>query len=548
MFSSFTNLFKKDESAKLDMNREINELMNGLEDAEAAAAAAASPFTEEDIQLLDENAPRMSSPANPGGIMLWPHQQAMLARCAAVEAACGKASVEVKNKIRYMDKSAVPPATEVNIGIMNDPPGSGKTYAILALILADASREGLNLIVVPQNIYTQWAGAISAMFPKNTYKCCDKYGDIVALYTSPTLFNEYSVILVNELFAETLAQSIYDNGVKVKRLIIDEIDSVESRMSTPIYADYVWLVSASFVFDGMKGAVAGPYTIPRDTLAHVVCKCTPEFISKSLHFDAPIVKKYICDDNEIDLLRDIIDEKIIMSLNAGDIGALVKSMKNQYPPVDHTILTLTRHLAAEYLGEKSNVEYYSKLLEDVDNESTDKALNEISKMRYTSMRRGYEALVEKGRLLEKRLATYIASEKTKIDIFYDEICAAILADKGSKWLMFNDNMAALITYQTILDEHSIRAKTLDGGDAKRIADIIKEYKEGDIQVLLINSRMEGAGMNLENTTHLVFMHATEPRLIEQIVGRAQRYGRKGALNVIGLFNKNENNCCIDVSA
>jgi hypothetical protein len=51
--------------------------------------------------------------------------------------------------------------------------------------------------------------------------------------------------------------------------------------------------------------------------------------------------------------------------------------------------------------------------------------------------------------------------------------------------------------------------------------------------------IEGAGMNLENTTHLVFMHKTEEKFIQQVIGRAQRFGRKTPLNIIMLFNKNE---------
>ena len=51
--------------------------------------------------------------------------------------------------------------------------------------------------------------------------------------------------------------------------------------------------------------------------------------------------------------------------------------------------------------------------------------------------------------------------------------------------------------------------------------------------------MQGCGLNLENTTHLLFTHATNPLLVEQIVGRAQRFGRKCRLHIVGIFNKNE---------
>jgi hypothetical protein len=54
--------------------------------------------------------------------------------------------------------------------------------------------------------------------------------------------------------------------------------------------------------------------------------------------------------------------------------------------------------------------------------------------------------------------------------------------------------------------------TYDGNKGSNL----NEYKENDIQVLLLNSMIEGAGMNLENTTHLLFMHKTEEKFNSQI--------------------------------
>jgi superfamily II DNA/RNA helicase len=112
-------------------------------------------------------------------------------------------------------------------------------------------------------------------------------------------------------------------------------------------------------------------------------------------------------------------------------------------------------------------------------------------------------------------------------------------DKKSKWLVFNDNGNVLVRYQELLEKKGIKTAMLDGGNQKLIEKTLQDYKEGAVQVLLLNSMIEGAGMNLENTTHLLFMHKTEEKFINQVVGRAQRYGRTRPLNIIMLFNKNE---------
>ena len=46
-----------------------------------------------------------------------------------------------------------------NFGIMNDKPGTGKTYAILGFI--HYTKKKPNIIIVPQNIILQWCESIN---------------------------------------------------------------------------------------------------------------------------------------------------------------------------------------------------------------------------------------------------------------------------------------------------------------------------------------------------------------------------------------------------
>ncbi len=57
---------------------------------------------------------------------------------------------------------------------------------------------------------------------------------------------------------------------------------------------------------------------------------------------------------------------------------------------------------------------------------------------------------------------------------------------------------------------------------------------------MLNAQFFGAGMNLQMTTDLVIYHRFSNDMEEQIIGRAQRHGRKGALNVYYLLHDNEN--------
>ena len=55
----------------------------------------------------------------------------------------------------------------------------------------------------------------------------------------------------------------------------------------------------------------------------------------------------------------------------------------------------------------------------------------------------------------------------------------------------------------------------------------------------MNSNLFGCGLNLENSTDILFLHKTGHELQTQIIGRAQRPGRKNKLNVWFLMHENE---------
>ena len=46
-------------------------------------------------------------------------------------------------------------------------------------------------------------------------------------------------------------------------------------------------------------------------------------------------------------------------------------------------------------------------------------------------------------------------------------------------------------------------------------------------------------MNLENSTHIIFVHKMEEEIEKQVIGRAQRMGRTSILNIIYLQYDNE---------
>ena len=77
------------------------------------------------------------------------------------------------------------------------------------------------------------------------------------------------------------------------------------------------------------------------------------------------------------------------------------------------------------------------------------------------------------------------------------------------------------------------------GSTGRINNIIEQYKSDELDILLLNSRYFGSGLNLENTTDIFMFHKMNESIENQVIGRAQRPGRTQVLNVYRLLYQNE---------
>jgi hypothetical protein len=77
------------------------------------------------------------------------------------------------------------------------------------------------------------------------------------------------------------------------------------------------------------------------------------------------------------------------------------------------------------------------------------------------------------------------------------------------------------------------------GSIGHITNLIEQYNRGDIRSLFLNATYCGSGLNLEKTDVVIIMHKMSQDNMNQVVGRAQRLGRKGKLDIFCLYAENE---------
>lgn len=109
-----------------------------------------------------------------------------------------------------------------------------------------------------------------------------------------------------------------------------------------------------------------------------------------------------------------------------------------------------------------------------------------------------------------------------------------------KYLVYSSSWNTFVEVSSILSENEIRNTTVKGS-ISHINNVITDFKnpESGLDAIMINAHFAASGMNLENTTDLIIYNKTDQGLMRQIIGRAQRPGRKAPLRVHLLAHENE---------
>jgi len=201
-------------------------------------------------------------------------------------------------------------------GIMNDKPGTGKTYVVLSLIYETKKPKETNIIVVPQNIYSQWITSIEKFSSNLSYTKFINYENIMTLYNNPDILSKTDIILTTSSYYHIIATTLSSLNIIINRVFFDEIDSISNIICTKINANFIWFISASFDVEHL-----GYYRtkVNNDIIDNITCKCENNFIDENIYLDPPIKTYYLCKNIYIDnILEDIITRKELKGLNAMD--------------------------------------------------------------------------------------------------------------------------------------------------------------------------------------------------------------------------------------
>lgn len=366
---------------------------------------------------------------------------------------------------------------------------------------------------------------------------------------------------------------------------------------------YVWYANGLKNSGFIKNLFTDLYvSLPRDFIKVMIIKNTEAYVESSLSLPDMVSNVIRCrTPHTINILHGIVDKNIIDCLNAGDVNMalshinptnkktednIVSLLIDRYKKQQANIL-LRISMASEYIYDNerdrdAEIASLSKKHEELKNKIkmiTDRVhSNNVCSICYDDIVNKTVTKCCQNSFcfecihiwLSKKAVCPLCKEKmmsTDVFVVSNECDANIpvhveedpdpneLSEKFDKWknfeilmkkkkaenakvLVFSNYDNTFMNIVPILRENNIRFDFIKGNHNQTKC-TVDRYKGGQLDVLLVNTRNYGSGMNLENTTDVVMFHKFDSQSETQVIGRAQRFGRTTSLKVHYLLYQNE---------
>jgi hypothetical protein len=506
----------------------------------------------EHIELLNADSPKFTGDIPGAKLALLDNQRTTLQR-----------SIEVENDSVH------------TMGMIADKTGAGKSYAVLSLIRANQAMKQkvkgaqkhlhLSILVSPTSLFPQWIQNL-ADFYDDTVKVAI-LADMQALRAfSWEHADSVDLILTTEILLGMINRDLTFYEVSVDRVIYDEFLS-----NTMIYANFLWLVTASE--DSWKATRTVEHLRKHNKESDIhscVVKCDDAYVDAVWGLPPLQDKGIRCKTpTEVLLLASLGNKEAARQAFAGDVEGAARKIDSNVDPADprsvaHKLLdSLHVRLAGVRLKPEIQQEI-RKYIDKIRAIATDTSMCCLSyeaadcmttccSIPVSSLHAPSEApcvlcgsnQFDTAELVDPKpyLAVTRADKSRAVATVIQQMHAA--KQSAFKGLVVSQYETSFREIRKLLDATSetipydvLGAPDIEGGDSN-VESVVRRFKTGDTAVLLTNANHYSRGLNLENVTDLILVHAFDATQRQQIIGRAQRPGRFHPLTVWNVIYDGE---------
>jgi len=435
------------------------------------------------------------------------------------------------------------------------------------------------LIVISQSLVAQW---------KEELKLSELTFEIVRTAKRANNINapEYDVILCTPTMYNKLIER-YQN-IAWKRLLYDELGTTVIPSMKKMYSGFLWFITATPDMLKWKYSNRRNHLIARMSLYYLEnlfykalqIKNPKEYVETSYAMPPINHHSYICHQPISRAVMGFVPIRVETMIAAGNIRGAISYMggtetdnlmslvktriQEELSDAIYKIERYTRRndtaLITEWTEKKARIETriealearFKDALEGTCNICFDTLQNPAivpccqnlfcSKCIVTWMARQCTCPLCRATIEPSKL-TYIASageskDEAKLEdqpnTKTQQIIELVNGNPDGRFIIFSDEDATFSYINDSLMKENIMCKEIKGRSESREKTIAK-FKSGKINVIFLNSRNNGAGINLQECTDIILFHTMEESIKTQIIGRANRIGRNHELNIHHLI-------------
>lgn len=400
--------------------------------------------------------------------------------------------------------------------------------------------------------------------------------------------DEYDVVIITPSMCNNLLER-YSNTVW-KRFIYDEPTTVRVPAMRPVRAGFTWLVTATprDIYPKHKNAkrnyisgIIGDRSFEYNIRSYITVKNDDDFVRASFSMPPTYTFNHECCDTVFRAVKGIVNERISKMIEAGHILGAVEALGGKGTDNIIDLVKKNKMIELEEIRSKVKIwglradekkqDEWSKREVVVQNQidELEKRFSEILKNNCTIC---YDKLSkpvmepscqnifcgaclltwlkDKGscplcrRIIKNNELVYINSsedndntkQKTQIiNTKEDTIVKIIKENPEGQFIVFSDWNDTFEGIRNILTSNKIPFIEISGTPEIRKQRISK-FHQGEIKVVFLNSKTDSSGINMQETTDIILYHSMDDTTRQQILGRANRIGRKIPLKIHHLIS------------